>query len=130
MSNFKIGDIVILNKIENKYGEDQSEGHGLPKKVTIVKEDDVYDFTVHDTFDGEFVTHVDAKNLSPVEPETPAIIKREQFTLVEPGMQLQYMTNTKKDRVSISVNGNLAGRIKFERIDQLIAMLLTLKEEV
>ncbi len=126
MSKFKVGDEVILTRVENAYGENHSTGYDLPMKVRIREvQSGSYDYGV-ETLEGQWLTSAFEKFLE----ETSKVVKREQITVIEPGMQLQYMTNTKKDRVSILINGNSAGRIPFERIDQLITLLVTLQGEV
>lgn len=128
MSKYKVGDEVVLTRIENAYGDNQGDGHDLPKVVrikSIESESSSYDYAVED-LDGKYIAVVFEKFMQ----DSPKVVKREQITVIEPGLTLQYMTNTKKDRVSIIVNGNSVGRIPFERIDQLIALLVTLQEQV
>ena len=128
MSKYKIGDEVILTKIENAYGQNQSNRFKLPMVVRIrayESSNSSYDYEV-ETLDGKGLSSVFEKNLQ----EISNIIERRQIEVIEHGISVKYMTNTKKDRVSVIINGNSVGRIPFERIDQLIVLLTTLQEQV
>lgn len=127
MSDFKVGDKVVINSLHRSHMGQVHDGEIVTIKE-IKSNNHVNGGEEYAMFE-EF--HQDGVWLNELEHiEQPEVIVREQITVKEPGLQLQYMTNTKKDRVSIIINGNSAGRIPFERIDQLIALLVTLQEEV
>jgi len=123
---FKVGDIVTLNKIENKFGEDQSSGHGLPKEVRISAIEQLYDYGV-ETLEGKWLTSVDEKNLSIIEQ---SIKKQTLFTIKDKELSVVYMSNTKKNNFSILKSGSRSGgRYKLDDINRVMALLRKLKKE-
>lgn len=126
MSDFNVGDKVLLVKVENKYGTDQSDRYTLPMEVVISKVDNVYDFTVSD-LKGNFVTHVDAKNLRPIENTTT---KQTIIRIGDKKFAIQHTTNTKNKNISIQRTGRKIGAIKYAEVDTLISLLTDLKGEV
>jgi len=69
---FSGGDRAILTKIENGFGEDQSEAYNLPMVVELRSEDThpAYDFQAY-AEDGRFVSAVKAKYLHPTDGKFP-----------------------------------------------------------
>ena len=127
MSKFEVGQEVILHKIENVYGEDHSLGHDLPKRVRISHiDDDMYDYTVED-LEGHHIASVYEKYLEEVAQVTEQRIVR---VGTKQGLAVQHTTNTKKKNVSIQRTGTAIGKIKVNKIDELIELLVTLKSEV
>lgn len=131
MTKFKVGEIVVLNKIENAYGEETRSAE-MPMTVRIRSieesgENKVYDYGV-ETLEGDWVSNVYERNL------TPALGKVEKQTIIRvgerTGLLLQHTTNTKKNKVSIQRTGSKIGTIKIDDIDVLIGLLTKLKTEV
>ena len=129
MSKYKVGDEVVLTRIENAYGENQGMSHGLPKVVrikSIESESSSYDYAVED-LDGRYIAAVFEKFMQPIATE----VKKQVITSVKEGsLIIQYMNNTKKNKVSIQRMGTAIGHIKFDEIDSLIGLLTKLKLEV
>ena len=128
MSKYKVGDEVVLTRIENAYGENQGMSHGLPKVVRIkgIENSGSYDYAV-ETLDGDFIAVVFEKFIQPIATE----VKKQVITSVKEGsLIIQYMNNTKKNKVSIQRMGTAIGHIKFDEIDSLIGLLTKLKLEV
>ena len=131
MTKFNVGDVVVLNKIENAFGEETRSAE-MPMTVRIRSietpgEQKVYDYGVED-LEGDWISNVYEKNL------TPALGQVEKQTIVRVGVKtgllVQHTTNTKKQKVSIQRIGTKIGTIKFDEIDELIGLLTKLKEEV
>lgn len=125
MSEFKAGDKVLLNKVENAFG-DLSHHEELPIVVELRETDhSSYDFEAY-TLDGEYYSLVFAKNVSKIAGE---VTKQTQIRVSDGNISVSHTTNSKKNRVSFTGFGQ-AGHIKFENLDRVIALLLKLKEEV
>lgn len=127
MSDFKVGDKVVIKSLDRSHMGRVHNGETVTIKEIKDMEWEGGVRIEHYAMFEEF--HEDGVWLNELEPLQKVIV-RKQIQVVEPGLQVQYMTNTKKDRVSIIINGNSVGRIPFERIDQLIVSLVALQEEV
>lgn len=58
------------------------------------------------------------------------VLDQRIVTVKDRELTFMYTTNTKKDRISIHINGNKATRIAFKDIDRVIEALTELKSEV
>jgi len=129
MSKYKVGDEVVLTRIEDAYGKDHSRGYDLPMVVRIRMDElagSSYDYGV-ETLEGDFIAVVFEKFIQPIATE----VKKQVITSVKEGsLRIQYMNNTKKNKVSIQRMGTAIGHIKFDEIDSLIGLLTKLKLEV
>lgn len=119
---YKVGDKVTVRKdLTHEMGAIDTMKEMCGKAVTIKY-----------TYDGLY--RIDGSsyywNDEMFEGGEPEVKKQTIVSVKDGALKVQYVTNTKKNKVSIQRMCTSIGHIKFDEIDGLIGLLTKLKEEV
>lgn len=149
--NFKVGDKVRVRK-DLKQGDNFSryvndDMEKLAGEVVTIKfvgstsyklEEDNWSWTddmllkrAVKKAPGSGIYFDEIEGFSEIKESTHVEIKKQtQITVKDKELSLVYTTNTRKNRVSMHLNGQKQTRIRFQDIDRVIELLTRLKSEV